>query len=141
MSWENFEMDGLYRDGFYNIYVKERSNDDDKTRTYYEMSIDGNNIDLEVDEVAYKATETDPRWGIELSFERSYEPATKGKVVIYLNDELVDLSKPVTLTVNGKTAFNDNVGLDTKHLINSCGIFFDPERLYPAAIEVDLSAL
>ncbi len=141
VSWENFEMDGLYRDGFYNIYVKERSNDDDKTRTYYEMSIDGNNIDLEVDEVSYKATETDPRWGIELSFERSYEPATKGKVVIYLNDELVDLSKPVTLTVNGKTAFSGKVELEVDNIVNSCAAFFDPERLYPAAIEIDIARL
>ena len=105
------------------------------------MSIDGNNIDLEVDEVSYKATETDPRWGIELSFERSYEPATKGKVVIYLNDELVDLSKPVTLTVNGKTAFSGKVKLEVDNIVNSCAAFFDPERLYPAAIEVDIARL
>ena len=62
-------------------------------------------------------------------------------MVIYLNDELVDLSKPVTLTVNGKTAFSGKVKLEVDNIVNSCAAFFDPERLYPAAIEVDLSAL
>lgn len=34
VSWENFEMDGLYRNGFYNLFVEERSNDDTKSRTH-----------------------------------------------------------------------------------------------------------
>ncbi len=139
VSWENFEMDGLYRDGFYNLYVNERSNNDANSRSYYEMSITGNAITLNVQTVKYQTTETNS--GIDMKFAKTYTPATKGKITVYLSPELVDMAQPVTLTVNGKTAFNDNVGLDTKHLINSCGIFFDPERLYPAAIEVDLSAL
>ncbi len=139
VSWENFEMDGLYRDGFYNLYINERSNNDANSRSYYEMSITGNAITLNVQTVKYQTTETNS--GIDMKFAKTYTPATKGKITVYLSPELVDMAQPVTLTVNGKTAFNDNVGLDTKHLINSCGIFFDPERLYPAAIEVDLSAL
>ena len=139
VSWENFEMDGLYRDGFYNLYVNERSNNDANSRSYYEMSITGNAITLNVQTVKYQTTETNS--GIDMKFAKTYTPATKGKITVYLSPELVDMAQPVTLTVNGKTAFNDNVGLDTKHLINSCGIFFDPERLYPAAIEVDLSTL
>lgn len=138
VTWENYEMDGLYRKGFYNIVVNERSNNDESSRTYYKLSIDGNNISLNIEEVTYEVTETDPRWGIELKFNRSYKPATKGKVTIYLCDELVDLSKKVTLTVNGKKLFNGKVKLDSKHMVNSCAIFFDPERLYPAAIEVEL---
>ena len=70
VNWENFEMDGRYRDGFYNLYVLERSNDDTRSRTYYQMNIEGNHIDLKVDLVTYKTVKTDPQWGIELKFER-----------------------------------------------------------------------
>lgn len=139
--WENFEMDGLYREGFYNLFVKERSNGNTDTRSYYEMDIDGNNIDLRVDEVTYKATEIDPRWGIELKFEKSRKPATMGKIVVYLCQELVDLNKKVTLTVNGKKIFNGTVKPCLSNMVNSCATFFDPKRIYPAAIEVDLSQL
>ena len=139
VSWENFEMDGLYRDGFYNLVVKERSNNDDTSRTYYEMNIQDNSITLKVDLVTYKATEIDPQWGIQLKFDKTYQPATKGKVIIYLCDELVNLDKEITLTVNGKEVFKGKVKPELKHIVNSCATFFDPARLYPAAIEIDLA--
>lgn len=132
-------MDGLYRDGFYNLVVKERSNNDDTSRTYYEMNIQDNSITLKVDLVTYKATEIDPQWGIQLKFDKTYQPATKGKVIIYLCDELVNLDKEITLTVNGKEVFKGKVKPELKHIVNSCATFFDPARLYPAAIEIDLA--
>lgn len=141
VSWENFEMDGVYRKGFYNLYIKERSNEDDKTRTYYELSVKENELTLQVATVTYEVTEKDPAWGIELKCEKNYRPADKGKVVVYLNEELVDLSKKITLTVNGKKAFQGMVKCRLENLVNSCAAYFDPERLYPAAIEIDLANL
>ncbi|MEG2556587.1 MAG: hypothetical protein RSA53_10925 [Odoribacter sp.] len=141
VCWENFEMDGEYRKGFYNLAVKERSNDNGESRTYYELDIKGNDIALKVDIVTYKTTEIDPNWGIELKFAKSYQPATKGKVVIYLCEELVNLNQPITLTVNGKKAFKGIVKPTLGHIVNSCATFFDPARLYPAAIEVDIADL
>lgn len=138
VNWENFEMDGLYRKGFYNLYVIERSNDDMKSRTYYQMDIKDNHITLNVDLVTYKTTETDPNWGIELKFDKNYTPATKGKVLIYLNQELVDLNKEITVTVNGKETFRGKVTPQLQHMVNSCATFFDPTRIYPAAIEVEI---
>lgn len=135
--WENFEMDGRYRDGFYNLFVKERSNDDNASRSCYEMTIEGNEIDLKVNTVTYKVTERD-RIGIPLRFHKTYTPATKGRVVIYLNDQLVNLKRPVTVTVNGRRAFKGKVRLDAANLMNSCAAFFDPERIYPAAVEVEV---
>ena len=98
-------------------------------------------MSLKVDEVTYRTIEKDPKWGIELKFAKTYAPAARGKVTIYLCPELVDLSKPVTLTVNGHTVFQGRVKPDVKHLVNSCATFFDPQRLYPAALEVDLATL
>lgn len=137
--WENFEMDGLYRNGFYNIYVQERSNADNKTRTYYEMTIEGNHIDLKINEVTYRTIQTDPQWGIELKFIKEHQPAQKGKITLYLCDELVDLNKAVTVTVNGKKFFKGKIKANLKNMVNSCATFFDPERIYPAAIDIDLS--
>jgi predicted esterase len=141
VSWENMEMDGRYREGFYNLLVNERSNGDESERTYYEMEIDGNDISLRVDLATYEVTEKDPRWGIEMKFAKSYTPATQGKVTIYLSGELVDLDKKITVSVNGKPAFRGKVACERRHLVNSCAAFFDPERLYPAAVEIDLSEL
>ena len=139
VSWENFEMDGRYRDGFYNLAVKERSNEGTDERTYYEWSIEDNHVDLKAQVVKYKAVEVDPRWGIELKFARSYRPATTGRVVIYLCDELVDLSREVTVSVNGREVFRGMVRPSVKDMVNSCALFFDPARIYPASVEVDLS--
>ena len=47
-------MDGLHRKGFYNLFVKERPNDDINARTRYEMSITDNHITLNVDNVVYE---------------------------------------------------------------------------------------
>ncbi len=134
--WEDFEMDGLHRKGFYNLVVKERPDADARTR--YEMTIEDNRITLNVDNVAYEVIQKDPHWGIELKFKKHYTPATKGKVIVYLNSELVDLKQKVTVTVNGKQVFQGKVKPDLKHMANSCATFFDPQRIYPAAIEVEL---
>lgn len=135
VSWENFRMDGRYRKGFYNLLAGEPAGDG---RTYYELLINGNELSLQVSEVTYQTTETDPRWGIEMKFTKSHTPATRGKVTIFLCPELVDLSKTITLTVNGKQVFKGKVKPELRHLVTSCAAFFDPARLYPAAIEVDL---
>lgn len=137
VAWEDFEMGGRHRNGFYNLYVVERPAE----RTFYEMQIEDNTIDLQVSEVAYTATEIDPRWGIQMKFKKSYAPVESGKIIVYLNDKLVNLNRPVILNVNGREAFRGKVQLDLRRMINSCAAFFDPERIYPAAIEVDLAAL
>ena len=140
VSWENFEMDSRYRKGFYNLVVNQRSNADASSRTFYELIIDGNNISLTVDLVTYETIERHSS-GVEMKFSRTLTPATEGKVTIYLCPKLVDLNKRITLIVNGKRAFRGRVQPELRHIVNSCAIFFDPERLFPAAIEVDLQAL
>jgi len=140
VSWENFPMHGRYRKGFHNLVVNERSNPDESSRTFYNMIIDGNTISLTVDLVTYETTEVHAS-GVEMKFARTFIPATEGRVTIYLCSNLVDLSRPVTLTVNGQPAFNGQVTPELRHIVNSTAIFFDPERLFPAAIEVDLKNL
>lgn len=134
--WEDFEMDGRHRRGFYNLVVNRRP--DGNLRTRYEMSIEGNQVKLTVDDVHYEVTEKDPYWGIELKFRKSYTPATSGQFTLYFCEELLDLTKPVTIEVNGKTLFQGMLKPQLKHLVQSCATFFDPRRLYPVAVELSL---
>lgn len=139
VTWENFEMDGIKRTGFYNLAVSEP--DSLTCRTRYDMEITGNDIILTVNRVHYTTTETDPHWGIALKSARSYEPATSGTVTVYLGPQLVDLSKKVTLTVNGRKVYDARPALTLDNLMASCAEYFDPLRLYPAAITVDLATM
>lgn len=134
--WEDFEMDGRHRKGFYNLVVNERP--EKEGRTCYEMNITENHIALNINNVTYETTQKDPRWGIELTFKKHFTPATKGRFTLYLCQELVDLKKSVTVTVNGKEVFKGKVKPDLKHMVNSCATFYDPCRLFPAAIEITL---
>jgi len=137
VSWEDFEMDGIHRTGFYNLQVMERPAANKRTR--YEMNITGNNVDITVSNVDYSTVETDSKWGIALKFARSYTTATTGKFRVYLNGSLVNLDRPVTLTVNGKRVFCGKVKCTLDNMLESCAQFHDPRRLYPASIDVDLS--
>lgn len=139
--WENFEMDGVYRRGFYNLAVLERSNTQPDERTVYSMRIEGNTINLEVQNVTYQTTETDPIWGIGLRFRKHRSPATQGKLLLYLSQELVDLQQEVTVLVNGQKAFEGKVQPQLENLVNSCACFADPERLYPASVKIDIEKL
>ena len=132
--WEDFEMDGRHRSGFYNLQVLARPSE---ARTYYDMNIEGNVIHLNISNVEYTCTQKDKQWGIEMKFNRSYSNATGGKLRIYLNDKLVDMSKAVTIIVNDKPVFEGIVKANLKDMINSCAEYFDPYRVYPASVDID----
>lgn len=130
--WEDYPMDERYRKGFYNIEVTQRTAE----RTQYHVQIAENVVTLQVDEVAYTTTQTDPVYGIEMKFQKQYTPAAHGSCLLYLHSKLVDLNQEVTVVLNGKQAFKGKVKPNLKHLVRSCATFFDPERLYPAAVEI-----
>lgn len=135
--WEDFPMDGRYRSGFYNLAVTERPDrQNPEGRTRYEMSISGNTVTLNIDKVTYQTIQKDPRFGIEMKFRKTYTPTTGGKLLVYLCSELVDLNKKVTVIVNGKQVFCGKPKANVKHMMNSCATYFDPCRIYPAAVEV-----
>lgn len=135
--WEDFPMDGRHREGFYNLAVTERPDKENpEGRTAYEMNIEGNTIDLHINKVYYETIQKDPNWGIEMKFRKTYEPAQGGKLVVYLCSELIDLNKKVTVNVNGRQVFCGKVKADVKHMATSCATYFDPCRIYPAAVEI-----
>lgn len=134
LTWEDFDMDGLHRTGFYNLYVEQRPEGE---RTRYDMSIDGNCVDLTIQNVEYSTTETDPHWGIPLEFARRYSPAVNGRITIFLSDELLNLDRPVTVRVNGEEKFAGMVERNAEALRRSCAAYGDPCRLFPAALSIN----
>ena len=136
--WEDFPMDGVYRRGFYNIAVHERDTTMGNERTRYEMTIKDNTIDLTIERVTYEATEREPRWNIPIKHTKHYAPVKAGSFTLYLSDDMVDFDQKVTFLVNGKRVYRGKVKPDTRHLINSCATWFDPERIYAAGIDIKL---
>jgi hypothetical protein len=65
-------------------------------------------------------------------------PARKGSIFIYLNDRLVDLSKRVKVVYNGKEVYNRKVPMLLSTLVESCALYADPYRLYPAKLQIAL---
>ena len=131
-TWEDFEMDGLHRAGFYNIKVDRRPCD--SLRTRYDMRIEGNVIDLTISDVHYQTTVTDPMWGIELLFAKTYTPTTGGSLTLFLDEDMVDLSKKVTVNVNGRRVFRGRVRPDVGSMMQSVATFYDRERIFPASV-------
>lgn len=148
VAWENYGMGGIngepnrYRNGFYNLRILTPSDDrsDLRKRTFYEETVDGNTINLTVRNVVLTTdTPVDPGTGtINVGVTKTYTPATTGRLRIYLNNTLVDLTKPVTINVNGRKAFSGIVTPDMRHIVETTRFFFDPLRLYPAAVDVDI---
>lgn len=134
--WEDYDMYGRHRKGFYNIRVNETSRNSDEERTCYEMNIKGNTIFLTVKNVKYRTAKTISN--IPMLFEKSYKKADKGNITIFLTDKLFDLTKPITVIVNGRLAWKGKATPTLKSMVESCALFFDPERVFPAAIDIEI---
>lgn len=130
--WENYEMHGRKRNAFYNLQVLAESTEE---RHDYEFSVKDNVVQLTVREVEYIITELDPVYEIELNNTRRYTEAAHGQVRIFLSEELVDLTRPVTVYVNGRLVAKRRPSVSAKALRQSCECFGDPLRLFPFAIE------
>lgn len=144
VRWENYAMDGRFRTGFYNLKVIQRSElnpANELERTYYEMDIDGNTVNMKVSVVNITVDKWYPSSDVALEIHKTYTPAVQGRFKIYLGDKLVDLSKEVVLNVNGRELFRGVLQPNLADMVNSCAEYYDPERVYPASIEVDLASM
>lgn len=132
--WENFEMDGIKRNNFYNLEVLD---EDPCFRTYYDFKVENNVIDLSVEKCEYETTFTDKTWGIPLYFHRNLEKANHGKLRIYLSEQLVDMKKKVTININGEKIYKGKIKYTEEALKKSKNLWSDPLRIFPSYIEVE----
>lgn len=145
VRWEDFSMDGQRRVGFYNIHVLERATATPDARTYYHLKIESeNNISLSAQDVSYTvASYCSSASTIPLEYTKTYTPVTGGRLRIYLHPNMVwdnfDLSKPMKVTINEGSPQEIQPVVSVQSMIDSVKAFFDPQRIYPAYIEVDLT--
>lgn len=134
--WEDYDMYGRHRKGFHNLRVNSPSRNSDEERTCYEMRIEGNNIYLTVKNTTYTTRES--YGGIAMTFDKHHTKATKGDITIFLSEKLFDLEKPIIVVLNGKIAHNGKVQPTLRSMVESCALFYDPERVFPASIDITI---
>lgn len=128
-EWILFAMDGRYRRGFYNIALSKPlgiSEHDDFNRASFRFNVDKNSNAIYLD-AALKNTDLS-----------KFEPIKSGSIDIYLSEDMVDFTKKVKVYYQGKRIFKKKIELSENSLIESCAIFNDPERLFPAKISINL---
>ena len=135
-AWEDYAMDGCRREGFGCLRVVCRPSGRADARTCYEVTQQGNSVDLRISDVSYTTVEADPQWGIPLRSARTLTPATGGRLLLYLDEQRVDVRRDVVVRVNGREVFRGRLRPDARHLAESCALWGDPLRLYALAVSV-----
>ena len=80
--WEDYDMYGRHRTGFYNLRVNETSRENDEQRTCYEVQIADNVITMSVNNVEY--TTVEEIYGIPMMFSKKIHSCDKGKCNAFL---------------------------------------------------------
>lgn len=132
--WEDFEMDGRHRQGFYNLCVLHRPCD--SLRTRYDFCVEDNVVTMSIEDVHYATLERDPMFGIQLKSSRTYTTSHGGRLTLFLDDHLIDPKRPVKVIVNGKVVYNKRLHANLAHMLHSVSTFADPERIYPYAVNI-----
>lgn len=137
--WENYEMDGMKRNSFYNIEVIE---EDSAYRTFYDVSIKDNKVNITIQNVEYETTYTDPNWNIPFYFKRHLKEAKTGRIRVFLSEDLIDIYKKVTVFINGRKVYKDRLNMAKASVEStmrqSLRLWGDPLRIFPACIEVGI---
>lgn len=132
--WEQYPMDDRYRTSWYNLVCLDSLDAQNDERRRFEMSIQDNVVELHVSRVTYIITEKDPQWGIQLKCKREYTPVSPSHLTIYLDNTLIDSTRPVVLRVNGEVKYAGEVKAEERNIINSIATFGDPLRIYPMSV-------
>lgn len=133
--WENYEIDGIKRNSFYNIEVLEE--EQNELRNYYDYQLQDNRVTLSVSQVNYTPSLIEPNWGIALIHDRKLSPASHGKLRIYFNEKTIDATRPIEVVVNGKTVFKGLLKADKAAMQQSLSVWGDPLRIFPYAALVE----
>ncbi len=59
------------------------------------------------------------------------------RFTLYLNDKLVDLSRPVTVVTNGAVSYQGPVAVSVRTLLREARLRQDPRALFPGTITID----
>lgn len=138
VQWENFDMDGQKRHGFFNLWEEENPLGTKSGRVFYTQMINDNVVTLTIEKVSYTVMET--RDGLDLRWNKSRKALTTGKLRVYLNPELIDPTRPVTVKANGQVYFYGVLEPSLADMATSVSGYYDKHRIYPVSVLVDLTA-
>jgi hypothetical protein len=122
-------MHNRYRKCFYNVAIEESPNIKEEyeyNRVLFDINFDKDNNTVTVD-ASLMHDEMNALKEIE-----------GGRIALFLDDRYVNLEKKVKIIYNGDVVFNDKLKLRHSNLVESCGLFGDPERLFPAKVSIKL---
>lgn len=129
ITWVNFPMDGRYRKAFYNIAILnelEVSPEDTMDRVVFDLRFDKSDNSVHLSALKADAHLQD------------FKELSKGSIALFLDDEYLDLRKKVKVYYKDEIVYQGKVKLDLQNIVESCAIFGDPSRLFPAKVVVDL---
>ena len=129
ISWVHFPMHERYRKGFYNVAIDDFpqiKEQDEFNRMFFDIKYNKQENTITVDASLMSDDMSQTK---ELS---------EGKISLFLDDSYVDYSKNVKVIYNGNTVHDAKLTLREENLIESCGLFGDPNRLYPAKVSITL---
>lgn len=130
VNWIWFPMGGRYRKGFYNIAI-EQSPVSLKDNPQYDRV----RFDIDMDKATNTITIKTKLLNPDMTAQQALK---KGKIAIFVNNELIDLSKKVTIIYNDKNIGQQKIVPTVSALVESVALFADPNRIYPAKIQLAL---
>lgn len=105
-------------------------------RPSYEFNVADNTVDITASVVTLTTTDHNDEWNMDFSVDKSYAAALGGQLTIFLDETMVDLSKDVTVNINGEQRFSGKVTPMRNTALESCALFGDPRRIFPVKIQV-----
>ena len=122
-------MQGKYRKGFYNVAIDKlpgMKEENEFNRIVFDIQYNKqrNTILIDASLMSDDMSRT--------------KDMSKGQISLFLDDSYIDYSKPVKVIYNGKVVHNEKLRLKEENLIESCGMFGDPNRLYPTKLSIEL---
>lgn len=142
--WEVFSMGGdlgedhRARNAFYCLRQDKQPQGvlNDMNRVAFEFHVADNTIDITASTVRLTATDSNNDWNIPYGVEKTYTEATGGELTVFVDETMVDFSKEITVNVNGTARFSGRVIPTRNTAVESCALFGDPRRLFPAKVKI-----
>jgi predicted esterase len=133
--WTSKEQDGRRRSS---MYWLELQGDDLKGTVALTATVDRekNSVAITAYQLAKENAQGDPTQIEEQQAKAT--PLSGAAVSVLLNDELLDLDRPVTVTCNGEDVFSGKVQRDAKTLLQTMVRRGDLNYAFPARVTIDL---
>lgn len=126
VSWVLFPMDGRYRKGFYNVALDAElpvKEEDTFDRILFDIQYSDNN-EIQVRTALMDKEMLQQKELPQLAFS------------LFLDDNYVNLKKKVKVYLNGKLVYHKKLALNEANMVESCALFGDPNRVFPAKISI-----